>query len=62
MKIKTAKQLLITLILINVLVFSLIGAVLWYYDGPQILGPLAGAAAASTAVQYILRKKQLPQA
>lgn len=62
MKITTKKQLLVTLILINVLVFSLIGAVLWYYNGPQILGPLAGAAAASIVVQYSLRKKQLPQA
>jgi hypothetical protein len=62
MKIETKKQLLIMLVLVNLVVFSVIGAVLWYYDGIRGLGPLFGAAAAVTAVQYNLRKKQLPEA
>jgi len=61
MKIKTKKQLLITLILINISVFAIIGAVLWYYDGPVILAPLLGSAVTVIAIQYNIRKKQLPE-
>lgn len=62
MKITTPKQLLITLILVNLLVFSVIGAVLYYYDGTRALGPLFGAAAVIVVIQYNMRKKQLPEA
>lgn len=61
MKITTKKQLLAILIIVNLLVFSVIGAVLFYFDGMRILAPLLGAAAAVTAIQYNMRKKQLPQ-
>lgn len=62
MKITTKKQLLAILILVNLLVFSIIGAVLFYFDGIKILGPIFGAAAAVTSIQYNIRKKQLPEA
>ncbi len=59
MKITTKKQLLITLLLVNLVVFSVIGAVLWYYNGMVILAPLAAVAAVGIVVQYSIRKKQL---
>lgn len=59
MKIKTKKQLLITLLLVNLVVFSIIGAVLWYYDGVRSLAPLAASAAVVIVIQYNSRKKQL---
>lgn len=62
MKITTPKQLMITLILVNLLVFSLIGAILYYFDGPRVLGPLFGTAATIVVIQYNSRKKQLPEA
>lgn len=62
MKIKTPKQLLITLILVTFFIFSLVGAVVYYLDGPQLLAPLFGTAAVIVAIQYNSRKKQLPGA
>jgi hypothetical protein len=62
MKIKTKKQLLITLIFVNLLVFGAIGAVLYYYDGIRVLAPLFAVAAVMIVMQYNIRKKQLPQA
>ena len=62
MKITTKKQLLAILILVNLIVFSIIGAVLFYFDGIRILVPIFGAAAAVTSIQYNIRKKQLPEA
>lgn len=62
MKITTKKQLLITLILVNLLVFGAIGAVLYYYDGTGVLAPLSAVAAVMIIIQYNIRKKQLPQA
>lgn len=62
MKITTKKQLLAILILVNLIVFSIIGAVLFYFDGMRILAPVFGGAAAVTSIQYNIRKKQLPEA
>ncbi|PZR19281.1 MAG: hypothetical protein DI539_14480 [Flavobacterium psychrophilum] len=62
MKITTKKQLLLLIITVNLLVFSVIGAVLYYFDGVRSLVPVFSTAAALIAIQYNMRKKQLLEA
>ena len=62
MKIKTKRQLLLLLILVNFIVFTGVAIVCRYYFDLSIIGPLGGVAAVSTLLQYNLRKNQLPQA
>ena len=61
MKIRTKKQLLLTLLLVNLVVFTVIGSVLWYYNGIVVLAPLAAVAAVGIVMQYTIRKKQLQE-
>lgn len=62
MKVKTRKQLLVLLLLVNFVVFFVAAIVCKYYFDLDIVGPLMGTAAVMALLQYNLRKNQLPEA
>lgn len=62
MKIKTKRQLLLLLILVNFVIFTGIGIACKYYFDLDILAPLGAASVVGILLQYNLRKNQLPQA
>ena len=61
MKIKTKKQFLFAIIVINIMVFSLVGMALYYYDGMGIFIPLLGGAIATIVMQYKSGRKKFTE-
>lgn len=61
MKIKTKKQMLLLLILVNFVVFIGVSVLCKHYFNLDVVAPLGGAAAVGILLQYNLRKNQLPK-